>query len=616
MSKVQPIKSSNDFVIKFANINGTGSASANELFARAVMRMGVPVAPRNIFPSNIQGLPTWYEVRVSGEGWLGRKGGCDLIVAMNPQTWDQDVAEVSSGGYLFYDSTKSMPTSRMRQDITILGLPLSEICHRQYSDSRVRQLLRNTMYVGALVALLDMDIAVLYDLIKEQFRLREKLIETNCKALLLGYEAAKEHLPCPIGLRVEKSDGIGKRIFINGNDACGLGAVYGGATVAAWYPITPSTSVIESFERYCHKFRTDLHNGKSRYAIVQAEDELAAIGIVIGANWNGARAFTATSGPGISLMQEFFGLAYFAEVPAVIVNVQRGGPSTGMPTRTQQSELISCAYASHGATKHVMLLPKDPHECFNFVADAFDFAERLQTPVFVMSDLDIGMNDVLCEPFHWDDNRHYDRGKVMSAEDLEATENFGRYLDVDGDGIAYRTIPGTHPTKGSFFSRGTTRNAFAKYSEKGHDYIYNMERLRRKFETAKSVLPAPIIQKAKEKTPLAALYYGSTSHAMDEAHVLLAEKNIHLDLIRVRAFPFANEVLNFINEHETVFVIEQNESAQLRMLLINEEDVLPQQLVKVLHYDGTPVTASFIVEHIARLVEQSPLPSHDRQVAL
>ena len=583
MSTVSPLQKCNDFVIKFANINGTGSASANELFARAVMGMGVPVAPRNIFPSNIQGMPTWYEMRVSGAGWLGRQGGCDMMVAMNPQTWDRDVAELAPGGYLFYDSTKMLPRSRFRDDITVLGLPLTEICTREYTDPRQRQLMKNILYVGALTALLDMDFSVVEGLIAHQFRGKDKLIASNLQALKLGYDEARASLPCPIGLTVKRSDGVGDRIFINGNDACGLGAVYGGATVAAWYPITPSTSVIEAFSSYCRKYRTDPDNGMARYAIVQAEDELASIGMVIGASWNGSRAFTATSGPGISLMQEFFGLAYFAEVPAVIINVQRGGPSTGMPTRTQQSDLLSCAYASHGDTKHVLFFPEDPYECFTFTARAFDLAERLQTPVFVMSDLDIGMNEVLCKPFDWDDNRQYDRGKVMSAAELEAGKNFGRYLDVDGDGIPYRTIPGTHPTKGAFFSRGTTRNAYAKYSEAGTDYTYNMERLRRKFVTARKLVPEPIVKKASQPARFGAIYYGSTSPAMTEAYALLEAQGVHVDLMRVRGFPFADEVMEFIADHDHVFVVEQNESAQLRTLLINEGDIDPKRLIRVLH---------------------------------
>lgn len=615
MSTTTPIESSNDFVIKFANVNGSGSASANELFARAIMRMGVPVAPRNIFPSNIQGMPTWYEMRVSGEGWLGRRGGCDLMVAMNPQTWDRDIAEIEAGGYLVYDSTKSLPRSRFRDDITVLGIPLTEICNREYSDPRQRQLFKNIMYVGALTALLGIDFVVVEKLIADQYRGKDKLIGANVNALRLGYEHAQGNFSCPIGLRVEKSDGVGDQIFINGNDACGLGAVYGGATVAAWYPITPSTSVIEAFGSYCRKYRTDPDNGMARYAIVQAEDELASIGMVIGAAWNGSRAFTATSGPGISLMQEFFGLAYFAEVPVVAFDVQRGGPSTGMPTRTQQSDLISCAYASHGDTKHVLLFPEDPYECFTLGAQAFDLADRLQTPVFVLLDLDIGMNDRLSRPFDWDDQRRYDRGKVMSAEQLDAGKNFGRYLDVDGDGIPWRTIPGTHPTKGAFFSRGTTRNAYAKYSEAGTDYVYNMERLRRKFETAKKLVPAPVLKRASQATRFGAIHYGSTSPAMAEASALLEAQGVHVDTLRVRGFPFADEVIDFINEHDHVFVVEQNESGQLRMLLINEGEVDPKRLIRVLHYDGTPITARFISGRIAGALSEHKVTPIRKQVA-
>ena len=615
MSSIQSIQSCNDFVIKFANINGSGSASANELFARAIMGMGVPVAPRNIFPSNIQGMPTWYEMRVSAEGWLGRRGGCDLMVAMNPQTWDRDVAELAPGGYLFYDSTKALPRSRFRDDIVVLGVPLTEMCNREYTDARQRQLLKNIMYVGALCALLDMDFAVFDKLIAQQYRGKDKLIGPNVQALKLGYDYAKANLPCPIGLRIERADGVGDMIFANGNDAAGLGAVYGGATVVGWYPITPSTSVIESFSSYCRKLRTDPETGQAKYAIVQAEDELAAIGMVIGASWNGARAFTATSGPGVSLMQEFFGLAYFAEVPAVLVNVQRGGPSTGMPTRTQQSDLIACAYASHGDTKHVMLFPEDAYESFTFTAQAFDLAERLQTPVFVMLDLDIGMNERLCKPFDWDDSRRYDRGKVMTAADLDAGKNFGRYLDVDGDGIPYRTIPATHPTKGAFFSRGTTRNAYAKYSETGADYVYNMERLRRKFETAKTLVPAPILTAAAKSTRYGVLYYGSTSPAMAEAFALLAKDGVQVDMMRVRGFPFATEIEDFVANHDVVYVVEQNESGQLRMLLINECEIDPKRLVRVLHYDGTPITARFITGRIADIVKQNNVTPLRQQVA-
>ena len=613
MSKA--IQSCNDFVIKFANVNGSGSASANDLFARSVIRMGVPVAPRNIFPSNIQGMPTWYEMRVSAAGWLGRRGGCDLMVAMNPQTWDKDVAEVDPGGYLVYDSTKELPRAKFRDDLTVLGIPLTEMCNRQYTDARQRQLFKNIMYVGALTALLNIDFAEVEKLIDEQYRGKDKLIAANIQALKLGWDYAKSHLPCPIGLRVERADMIGERIFIDGNSAAGLGAVYGGATVAAWYPITPSTSVVEAFTAYCRKYRTDPDNGRARYAIVQAEDELASIGMVIGAGWNGARAFTATSGPGISLMQEFFGLAYFAEIPAVIFDVQRGGPSTGMPTRTQQSDLLSCAYASHGDTKHVLIFPEDPYECFELGAQAFDLAERLQTPVFVLLDLDIGMNDRLCRPFSWDDSHRYDRGKLMTEEALEAGRDFGRYLDVDGDGIPYRTIPGTHPTRGAYFTRGTTRNAYAKYSETGADYVYNMERLRRKFDTARSLVPAPILVAAKEPTAIGVIHYGSTSAAMNEASTLLEAQGIHADSLRVRGFPFADAVLDFVNEHEQVFVVEQNESAQLRTLLINEGEFNPKKLIRVLHYDGTPITARFISGKIAAALTERKIAPLRKQAA-
>ena len=606
------IKACNDCVIKFANVNGSGSASANELFARSIMRMGVPISPRNIFPSNIQGLPTWYEIRVSGEGWLGRRGGCDLMVAMNPQTWDRDIAEIETGGYLFYDSTKPMLAAKFRPDVNVLAMPLTEMCNREYTDPRQRQLFKNIMYVGALSALLNIEIAEVEKLISEQYRGKDKLIAPNLHALKLGFDYAKDHLPCPIGITVKRDDKVGDRIFIDGNSAAALGAVYAGATVAAWYPITPSTSLVEAFMKYCAKYRDEPDtNGKlrtpaKRHAIVQAEDELASIGIVIGAAWNGARAFTATSGPGISLMQEFLGLAYFAEIPAVIFDVQRGGPSTGMPTRTQQSDLLSCAYASHGDTRHVMLFPEDPHESFEFAATAFDLAERLQTPVFVMLDLDIGMNERLTKPFAWDDSRRYDRGKVMSHDVLESGKDFGRYLDVDGDGIPWRTLPGTHPSKGAFFTRGTTRNAYAKYSEAGSDYVYNMERLRRKFATAKTVVPTAILRAAAKPTPARSgvIYYGSTSPAMNEAVVDLESLGFHLDILRVRAFPFGKEVFDFIAAHEQVFVVEQNEIGQLRTLLINEGEIDPSRLIRVLHYDGTPITARFITGKIADALDE------------
>lgn len=594
-----PIESVNDFVIRFANVNGSGSASANQLFARAIMRMGVPIAPRNIFPSNIQGLPTWYEVRVTEADHLGARGGTDMMVAMNPQTWDKDVASIEVDGYLFYDSSRPIPASKLRTDITIIGMPLTDIVNREYSDPRQRQLFKNIIYVGALAALLDIEIGVVETLIGEQFKGKDKLIAPNHKALHVGFDYAQANFSCPIGLRVRRADKIGDRIFVEGNAAAGLGAVYGGATVCAWYPITPSTSLAEAFERYCVRLRTDPATGKKRYAIVQAEDELASIGMVVGAAWNGARAFTATSGPGISLMQEFLGLAYFAEIPAVLFDVQRGGPSTGMPTRTQQSDILICAYAAHGDTKHVLLFPRDPHEAFTFGAEAFDLADRLQTPVFVMLDLDIGMNQHLCPPFAWDDARLLDRGKVMTHDELESGRDFGRYLDVDGDGIPYRTYPGTHPARGSFFTRGSTRDRYARYTEEGAPYVDNMERLLRKFETAKALVPAPVLSKALQPTRIGVIHYGSTGPAMDEAVKLLGADGVHVDALRVRGFPFSHEVTDFIADHEQVFVVEQNRDGQLRTLLLAECGIDPAQLVAVLHYDGTPITARFIRREIA-----------------
>jgi len=576
------------------------------MFARAIIRMGVPVAPRNVFPSNIQGMPTWYEVRVTEQGWLGRRGGCDLMVALNAQTWDADVAEIEPGGYLFYDSTRPLKT-KLRDDITVIGIPLTAICTAAFTDPNQRRLFKNVMYVGALAGLLGIDLAVVEGLIAQQYRGKTKLIEGNREAAKIGYDHAREHFADKIGLKIRRSDAVGDRIFIDGNAAAGLGAVYGGATVAAWYPITPSTSVVEAYTTYCRKYRTDPESGAARYAIVQAEDELASIGMVLGASWNGARAFTATSGPGISLMQEFLGLSYFAEVPSVIIDVQRGGPSTGMPTKTQQSDLLLCAYASHGDTRHVLLFPEDPYECFTMTAQAFDLAERLQTPVFLMTDLDIGMNERLSKPFVWDDNRAYDRGKVLTAEDLDAGKMFGRYEDVDGDGIPWRTIPGTHASKGAFFTRGTSRNAQARYSELGEDYVYNMERLRTKFETAKGLVPVPEIVTAARPTRLGVIHYGSTSPAMAEALALLAAQGIDIDALRVRGFPFNAEVEAFVDAHDFVFVVEQNESGQLRMLLVNECEFDPKKLVKVLHYDGTPITARFIAGAIAEAMNSPRL---------
>jgi len=588
-----PIEAVNDFVIRFANVNGSGSASANEMFARAIMRMGVTVAPRNVFPSNIQGLPTWYEIRVTDKGYLGARGGTDFMVAMNPQTFNADVASIEPDGYLLYDNTRALPPGKMRTDINVIGVPLTQICNKEYTDPRQRQLFKNIICLGVLTELFGMDFTEVEKLIGEQYRGKDKLIPPNVHALHLGKDWAQANLK-PIGLRIKRSEDVGNRILLEGNAAAALGAVYGGATVCGWYPITPSSSLAESFASYCKKFRHDPATGQAKYAIVQAEDELASIGMVIGAAWNGARAFTATSGPGISLMQEFLGMAYFAEIPAVIFDVQRAGPSTGMPTRTQQCDIMACAYASHGDTKHVLVIPEDPAETFDFAADAFDLADRLQTPVFVMIDLDIGMNHRLCRPLTWDDKRQYDRGKVLSAEDLDKAKDFGRYMDVDGDGIGYRTYPGTHAEKGAFFTRGTSHDSRARYSELGVNYVEGMQRLLRKLDTAKEILPKPLRKNAAKGTRYGVIYYGSTSPAMNEAVEALAADGHHLNMLRVRAFPFHQDVASFIADHDFVFVVEQNRDAQMRSLIVNELGIDPVRLVPILHYDGTPITARFI----------------------
>lgn len=585
----------NDFVIRFANVNGTGSASANYLFAKAIFRMGIPVTPKNIFPSNIQGLPTWYDVRVSEKGYLGRREGVDLMVCVNPQSMPDDVLSVKSGGYFIYDCTKALSPALIRPDVTYIGLPLMEMCLREFTDPRQRQLFKNIIYVGALSALLDIEFSVLEQLLAEQFVGKEKLVAMNIKALNLGIQYIHSNYAYPLDIRLERRDLVGDKILIDGNSACGLGAVYGGATVVAWYPITPSTSVVEAFETYAKKLRVDKETGKRNYAIVQAEDELAAIGMVIGANWNGARSFTATSGPGLSLMNEFLGLAYFAEIPTVLIDVQRTGPSTGMPTRTQQSDILLAAYASHGDTKQVLVFPSTPKECFEMTAEALDLAESLQTPIIMMTDLDLGMNDHMSEPFQWDDTRKYNRGKVLNASQLEELPRFGRYLDVDGDGITYRTIPGTHPTKGSFFTRGTSRDEYAAYTEDGRVYARNMDRLLKKWNTSKDMVPAPYVYQKENKSPYGLIFFGTSTYSAEEAMDTMASGGLNFDAMRLRAFPFNQTVEDFIHTHEKIFIIEQNRDGQMRSLLINELSVDPQKMIPVLNYDGMPITAHAIM---------------------
>jgi 2-oxoglutarate/2-oxoacid ferredoxin oxidoreductase subunit alpha len=598
---MQHLSALNDFVVKFANVNGTGSASANTMFAKAIFRMGIPVSPKNIFPSNIQGLPTWYEVRISEKGYLGRREGIDLMVSVNPQSMPKDILAVRPGGYFVYDSTKELHKEFIRTDIHYLGVPMMALCMEKFADPRQRQLLKNMVYVGALTALLDIEDAVVRQIIREQFKGKEKLVAANFEALDMGIQYVQQHFEYPLGLRLERRDLVGDSILLDGNTACGLGAVYAGATVAAWYPITPSTSLVQAFEKYAKKLRVDPETGQNKFAVVQAEDELAAIGVAIGAAWNGARSFTATSGPGISLMSEFLGLAYFAEIPTVLADVQRGGPSTGMPTRTQQSDLISAAYASHGDTRHILLFPCNPKECFDFMADAFDLAERLQTPVIVMTDLDLGMNDNMSPALEWDDARVYDRGKVLNADDLEKmTERFGRYLDVDKDGICYRTIPGTHPEKGSFFTRGTSRDEYAQYTEDGAVYVRNVDRLLRKWETAKTYVPQPKAYQSDNHSDYGLVFFGTSVYSAEEALDLLREQGIRLDAMRVLAFPFQDSVRAFVESHKKVFVIEQNRDAQFRSLMVNELELNPKDLIPVLNYDGSPITAEAVRKQVVK----------------
>ncbi len=602
MHKIERV---NDFVIRFANVNGSGSASANNLFAKAIFQLGVPVSPKNIFPSNIQGLPTWYEVRVNDHGNLGRRGGIDFVVAVNGQTLRQDYDDVLPGGYFLFDSTKKLPDGFTRDDITVIGVPLTELCNSEIDKPRLRQLLKNIVYVGALSSLLKIEFAVLTDSIKKQFQKKPQLAKPNIRALELGFDYAEKHHSDACKLSVQRSKSLQDHIIMDGNTAVALGAMYAGATVVGWYPITPSTSVVEAFDRYTSKYRLESDTNLKQVAIIQAEDEIAALGIALGAAWNGSRAFTATSGPGISLMNEFLGLAYFSEIPVVIIDVQRSGPSTGMPTRSQQSDILPAAYASHGDTRHVLLFPCDPKECFEMTADAFDIADRLQTPVIVMSDLDLGMNDNISLPMTWDDDRRYDRGKVLSAEELDSlTEKWGRYLDIDGDGICYRTYPGTHPEQGAYFTRGSSHNEYAAYTEESGAYERGMNRLLTKWQTAKTLVPLPHEKIRDKNSQLGALFFGTSTHSSYEAISGMNENGLPINSLRIRGFPFQKEVIDFIDRHEIIFVIEQNRDAQMRTLLINECDITPQKLVSILNFDGLPITAQSISKQIQHAVNK------------
>ncbi len=583
----------NDFLIKLANVNGTGSASANSLLMKAIFRMGVPVVGKNFFPSNIQGLPTWYEIRVTRDGYTTRSGRVDIMVAMNAQTYLQDRDALAPGGYLLYDSSWPRDRKLAREDITLLGVPLARICNEAFANARARVLMKNVAYVGALAALIDIDLEVIRTLLRETYGAKEDLIASNLEAIRLGHDYAKAHFPCPLPIRVERMDKTGEHMMIDGNTAAALGCVYAGATFAAWYPITPSTSLMDAFGRFCEKYRKDPATGRRRFCIVQAEDELAALGMALGAGWAGARSFTSTSGPGVSLMSEFLGFGYYAEIPTVLFDVQRVGPSTGMPTRTQQGDLLACAYASHGDTRHPLLFPADPEECFHFAIRAFDIAERLQTPVIVVSDLDIGMNDWMCPRLNWDEGYRPDRGKVLSAEELEELPVFYRYQDKDGDGICQRTLPGVHP-KGGYFTRGSGHNQYGGYTEDGGEYQAVLDRLLRKWDTAVTLMPEPVIRRQRGATA-GIIALGSSHGAVTEA---LAGLEQPLDYLRIRGFPFNPEVQKFLDTHDPVFVVEQNRDAQLRSLLLLETTVAKRKLVSILHYDGLPITAGHVLAGI------------------
>ena len=586
----------NDVVIKIATVNGTGSASANSLLMKSIFRMGIPVVGKNYFPSNIQGLPTWYEIRVTGAGYHARSNRVDVMVAMNAQTYVRDMAEVKAGGWLIYDSTWPRAQLLDRDDITVIGIPFSRLCNENFDGARSRILMKNIAYVGAVAALLDIDVDVIKKLLEETFAAKAHMIESNMKAIQLGFDEAQETISCPLPMSVEAMDKTSNSIIMDGNTAAGLGCMYAGATVGAWYPITPSTSLMDAFRDFCLRYRKDPESGKRTYCIIQAEDELAAIGMVIGAAWNGARSFTPTSGPGISLMSEFIGYAYYAEIPTVIFNVQRTGPSTGMPTRTQQCDIISCAYASHGDTKHVLLFPADPGECFYMAVNAFDLAERLQTPVMVMSDLDIGMNDWMVPKLEWDEDYVPDRGKVLSAEQLEEMENYYRYLDVDGDGIPYRSLPGVHP-KGAYFTRGSGHTKHGAYTEDSDDYQEVVDRLLVKWETARTMVPKPVIRYSKANNT-GIITIGSGDGACEEALDRLTKQDVNLNYCRIKAFPFSDEVSEFIKQHDVVYVVEQNRDAQLRTLLINDIEADQTKLIPLLHYNGMPITAGFVVDGV------------------
>jgi 2-oxoglutarate ferredoxin oxidoreductase subunit alpha len=587
----------NDFAIKLANVNGSGSASANSLIMQAIFRMGVPVSGKNLFPSNIQGLPTWYEIRVNKDGHTARALDYDLMVAMNAQTYERDVSEVRSGGYILFDSSWPLDEKLIRDDVTYIGVPLAEMCNEHFKESRERVLMKNIATAGVLIELLNIDRDVIAKLIQEKYGRKKGLQESNQKALALGADYVRERYKCPLPFHLATMDANGDKILIDGNTAAALGCVYAGATVAAWYPITPSTSTMDAFKAFCERYRRNKETGECNYLILQAEDELAAIGMTIGASWNGARAFTSTAGPGISLMNELLGLAYYAEIPVVVIDVQRVGPSTGMPTRTQQGDILECAYASHGDTRHILLFPANPAECFELAVKSFDLAERFQTPVFMLTDLDIGMNDWVTPKLKWDDSYRPDRGRVLSAQEVEASAKFFRYMPENGSAVAPRTLPGVNP-KGAFFTRGSGHNKFGGYTEIPDEYQEVMDRLLRKHKEAAGFVPGPAIERRKGARA-GVITVGGCDAAVREAMEMLARDGEPMDYMRIRAFPFDGRVEQFIEEHDLCYVVEQNRDAQLRSLLLLETTAATKEKLRpILVYGGFPLSAQQVLDAI------------------
>jgi 2-oxoglutarate/2-oxoacid ferredoxin oxidoreductase subunit alpha len=586
----------NDFSIIVATVNGSGSQSANSVLLKSIFGMGVPVSGKNLFPSNIAGLPTWYTIRASKYGYVARKRDSEVLVALNPETAHEDILALPAGGVAIYESNLNL--KQYREDVVCYPVPFDKLTAAVCPEAKLRKLVKNMVYVGVVAQILDIDLAVVEKSVQRQFAKKQKVFDLNFGAVKAGYDYAQTTLTKQDPFYIERMNSTAGKIIIDGNAACGMGAVFAGVTVVAWYPITPSTSLIEATADLLKKFRVT-PEGKATFAVVQAEDELAAIGMVLGAGWAGARSMTSTSGPGISLMAEFAGLGYFADIPGVIFDVQRTGPATGMPTRTSQADLLSAAFLSHGDTKHVVLLPGNVKECFEFAQDAFDLTERLQTPVFVLTDLDLGMNNWMSDPFVYPE-KPLDRGKVLTAEDLNRLGGFARYKDVDGDGIGWRTLPGTKHPKAAYFTRGSGHNESAGYTEKPDEYIKQMERLARKFEHARKLVPAPVVVK-DGTSKIGILAFGTTDFALHESlDQIKNEYGQSVDYMRIRAYPFTHEIHDFVASHERIYVVEQNRDAQLASLL--KLDLPSDQVVKlrsILHYNGLPVDARTITEEFA-----------------